>query len=186
MSDPRKDRICKHIFHNRPEALKSLLNSFLPLEHPIVGMAHMPEALHNDSPDGRLSILDVRCRDSTGRQFIVEMQMQHTPFLLQRLVWNAAPVMTRQLEKGSRFAEVQPVFTLCLLEPRLIPNAADWIHHFYTRSQTPEAPIMPGLHFTIVELRKWIEKGNFNKRDIRHGWMAFFHKPAAMKDIYTP
>lgn len=186
MSDPRRDRIFKHIFHNRPEALKSLLNSFLPLEHPIVGIEYLPEELHDDSPDGRLSILDVRCRDSMGRQFIVEMQMQHTPFLLQRLVWNAARVMIRQLGKGSRYAEVQPVYTLCLLEPHLIADSPDWVHHFDTRSQTPEAPIMPGLHFTIVELRKWMEKGNFDKRDIRHGWMAFFHKPAAMKDIYTP
>jgi predicted transposase/invertase (TIGR01784 family) len=186
MSDPRRDRIFKHSFHNRPEALKSLLNSFLPWEHPIVGIEYLPEELHDDSPDGRLSILDVRCRDSMGRQFIVEMQMQHTPFLLQRLVWNAARVMIRQLGKGSRYAVVQPDYTLCLLDPHLIPGSPDWIHHFDTRSQTPEAPIMPGLHFTIVELRKWMEKGNFDKRDIRHGWMAFFHKPAATKDIYTP
>lgn len=186
MSDPRGDRLFKHIFHNRPGPLMSLLNSFLPLEHPIVEIEYLPEELHEDSPDGRLSILDVRCHDTRGRQFIVEMQLQQTSFLLHRLVWNAARVLMRQLEKGSRFEALQPVYTLCLLEPHLVSQSTDWVHHYDTRSLTPEAPIMPGLHFTIVELRKWMKKGTFDKRDIRDGWMTFFHKPDTMKDIYTP
>jgi len=186
MSDPRCDRIFKHIFHNRPESLKSLLNSFLPLEAPIATIEYLPEELHDDHPEGRLSILDVRCRDTRGRQFIVEMHMQHTPFLLQRLLWNAARVLMRQLKKGGRFEALQPVHTLCLLEPHLVSQSTEWVHHYDTRSLTPEAPVMPGLHFTIVELRKWMERGTFDKKDNRDGWMTFFHKPAAMKDIYTP
>lgn len=43
-----------------------------------------------------------------------------------------------------------------------------------------------GLHFTIVELRKWAALGNFDKDDPKHAWMLFFTKPDTMIQVYTP
>jgi hypothetical protein len=44
---------------------------------------------------------------------------------------------------------------------------------------------MEGLNFTIVELRKWAELGNFDKGDPKHAWMLFFTKPDVMSEVYT-
>jgi hypothetical protein len=106
-TDPKNDRVFKHIFHNHPRALMHLLNSFLLLTHPIVDLEYMPEELHDDLGEGRLGIVDVRCRDSLGRS-------------------------------------------------------------------------------CIVEIRKWLKLGNFDKGDVRHAWMLFFTQPDAMKQVYTP
>jgi predicted transposase YdaD len=45
---------------------------------------------------------------------------------------------------------------------------------------------MEGLHFTFVEIRKWLEFGKFDKDDPKDAWMLFFTQPEAMKQIYTP
>jgi hypothetical protein len=44
---------------------------------------------------------------------------------------------------------------------------------------------MEGLHFTFVEIRKWLEFGNFDKADPKDAWMLFFTQPDAMKQVYT-
>lgn len=45
---------------------------------------------------------------------------------------------------------------------------------------------MEGLHFTFVEIRKWLEFGKFDKDDPKDAWMLFFTQPEAMKQVYTP
>jgi predicted transposase/invertase (TIGR01784 family) len=185
-SNPKSDRVFKHIFHNCPRALIHLLNSFLPLQHPIVEIEYLPEELHDDAGKGRLGIVDVRCRDSVGRHFIVEMQIQNAPMMLQRLVWNAARVLSRQMERGGPFRGIQPVHTLCLLDHPFVVDEQEWIHHYSIRPENPVAPRMEGLFFTIVELRKWVKIGNFEKHDHRDAWMMFFTKPEAMLEVYTP
>lgn len=186
MSDPRRDRIFKLIFLNHPDTLIHLLNSFLPLESPIVGIEYMPSELFGHSQSARMGIVDVRCRDQGGRHFIVEMQIRKTATMLQRLVWNAARILSMQLEKGGLFLGIQPVYTLCLLDEPMMPGKDRWIHHFSMRSDKDARLVMTGMHFTIVEIGKWREKGSFVKDDMRDAWMLFFTKPEAMREMYTP
>jgi hypothetical protein len=63
MSDPRSDRIFKRIFHEHPGLLIPLLNTLLPMEDPIESIVFMPMELHPEVDEGRLTIVDVRCRD---------------------------------------------------------------------------------------------------------------------------
>ena len=185
-TDLRRDRIFKHIFHNHPRALIHLLNTFLPLTYPIVELEYMPEELHDDLGEGRLGIVDVHCRDTLGRTCIVEMQIRKIPMMEQRLLWNAARLLSRQPEMGGTFKGLQPVYTLCLLDHSLFDDQDDWIHHYHLQTSNGSGPIMQGLHFTFVEIRKWLEFGNFDKDDPKDAWMLFFTQPEAMKQIYTP
>jgi predicted transposase/invertase (TIGR01784 family) len=186
MSDPRSDRIFKRVFHEHPRSLIHLLNTFLPLEEPITSIEYMPEELHPDIDDGRLLIVDVRCRDLSGRNFIVEMQVRRSASLFQRTMLNACRIFSRQAGIGDMLENVQPVYTLCLLDHFLFPDATEWLHHFDTLSATPGTEGMGLLRFTFVELRKWMKSGNFDKQDMRHAWMRFFTKPETMLQVYTP
>ena len=47
----------------------------LPLDKLIVSIEYLPSELTPTIPEKKNSIVDVRCTDQTGRQFIVEMQM---------------------------------------------------------------------------------------------------------------
>jgi len=50
--------------------------------------------------EGDHSIVDVRCKDTLGRQFIVEMQMNWNNKFKQRVVLNASKAVVKQLDKG--------------------------------------------------------------------------------------
>ena len=75
--DPKADLTFKHVFGEHPDLVISLLNALLPLNprHEIREIEYLPAELVPENPLRKNSIVDVRCRDAEGRQFIVEMQM---------------------------------------------------------------------------------------------------------------
>jgi hypothetical protein len=61
---------------------KKLANALTPLDpgKMIESVAYLPCELVPDNPVKKFSIVDVRCKDNYGRQFIVEMQMAWSSF----------------------------------------------------------------------------------------------------------
>ena len=56
------------------------------------------------------SIVDVRCHDNHGRQFIVEMQMLWTDSFKARVLFNASKAYVSQLSRGRQYEVLQPVY----------------------------------------------------------------------------
>jgi len=65
--------------------------------------------------DEKLSILDIRARDQSGRQFNVEMQMVPHPSFPERFIYYWAKVYSRQLVVGDRYEWLHPVISICFL-----------------------------------------------------------------------
>ncbi|HMS71113.1 MAG TPA: PD-(D/E)XK nuclease family transposase, partial [Saprospiraceae bacterium] len=96
--DPKNDLIFKRVFGEHPKITISFLNALLPLEtgQEILEIEYMQTELIPESPEIlKNSIVDVRCRDSFGRQFIVEMQMFWTDAFINRVLFNATKVFYR-------------------------------------------------------------------------------------------
>lgn len=163
-----------------------LLNSFLPLNDPIVSIEYMPAELHAELDDGSMTIVDVRCRDGNGRHFIVEMQLQKTPLFFRRVLLNASRVYSRQVRLGDSLKEMNPVYTLCLLDYKMFPESLDWIHHIDFTTRALESAPFGELHFTMVEMRKWVENDTFDKSDVRDLWMMYFNKTEEMQRVFSP
>jgi hypothetical protein len=76
-ADPKTDFVFKRIFgaEARKPLLVALLNHLLELEGDcrILDVQHLKRDQHVDVPELRLSIVDVKCTDATGRRFVVEM-----------------------------------------------------------------------------------------------------------------
>jgi predicted transposase/invertase (TIGR01784 family) len=180
------DRVFKEIFHNQPGALIDLLNAFLPLKAPIESIEYMPMELTTEVPGLYIPIVDVRCRDRSGRHFIVEMQLQKQAVLFKRVMLNACRIYSRQLYAGDPLAGICPVHTLCLLDYELYPNATGWIHHAEPHTDTGGGMPMGELYFTFVEIRKWMKLGTFDRESKQDAWMMFFTKPEQVMEIFTP
>ena len=75
--DPKADLTFKKVFGEHPDLVMSFLNALLPLEagEEIEDIEYLPAELVPENPLRKDSIVDVRCRDRQGRQFIVEMQL---------------------------------------------------------------------------------------------------------------
>jgi len=123
-ADPRTDYVFKRIFGAEPRKplLIALLNHLLELEgeHRILDVQHLSLEQHVAVPELKLSILDVKCTEASGRRFVVEMQVAKVKGIDKRIVYNASKAYVMQL----RGAEEYP--TLCDVVGVTICNFKLW------------------------------------------------------------
>ncbi|MCD8387711.1 MAG: Rpn family recombination-promoting nuclease/putative transposase [Bacteroidales bacterium] len=125
--------------------------------------------------NGKNSIVDVRCKDKYGRTFIVEMQMYWTEAFLMRALLNASKAFASQADKGVEFKELQPVYSLCLLNesmPKAKEYKDEYRHVFIICHENHKELTMDGMKFVFVELLKFhsLNKGHNKLMEL---WLSF-------------
>ena len=156
--DPKADLTFKKVFGEHKDLLISLLNALLPLsgDEQVESVEYLPAELVPDLPMGKNSIVDVRCKDLSGRQFIVEMQMIWTPAFQQRVLFNASKAFVRQLRRNRKYELLQPVYSLNLVNETFMNDYPDeFIHNYNIVHELHSDKIIEGLHLTFVELPKF-------------------------------
>ena len=152
--DPKNDLTFKRIFGEHPELLIKFLNAVMPFEPDrfVEEITYIPAEMIPDNPTRKYSIVDVRCRDNQGRQFIIEMQMYWDGSFTNRLVFNAGKAYVRQLKRGEEFHLLQPVYTLAILNEDFDRQTDSFYHHYQIINRENTNEIIPGLEFVLIEL----------------------------------
>jgi len=150
--DPKNDLTFKKIFAEHPDLLISFLNNVLPLDETqkIQTIEYLPAELIPAIPLFKYTIVDVRCKDLSGRQFIVEMQMLWTNSFESRVLFNASKAFVKQLYKGEQFELLQPVYALSLVNQNFVPNTESYFHHYKIVTVKQPQLQMKGLEFIFV------------------------------------
>ena len=151
--DPKADLTFKLVFGEHPDLVISLLNALLPLKEgeEIEEIEYLPTELHPEKPWKKNSIVDVRCKDVCGRQFIVEMQMIWSSEFKQRVLFNAM----RQLNIGEQYELLQPVYSLNLVNEIYEPDMEEFYHYYTMMHEERTDEVIDGLHLIFVELPKF-------------------------------
>ena len=129
---PTNDAAFKFVFgtEERLDVLALLLNAVItdsggvPMQH--VQLANPSTVKEN--ADDRVGILDVRARDESGGEWLIEMQMLAHVSLAERLVWNTAKHYGQQLEEGKPYAALRPVILVCFLNDILFDDDSGQYH----------------------------------------------------------
>ena len=155
--DPKADLTFKKIFSNHPDLLISLLNALLPLEEDqqIQSIEYLPTEMIPVDPIHKDTIVDVRCKDIQGRQFVVEMQMAWTDAFKQRVLFNASKAYVSQAEIGTKYEDLQPVYSLNLVNEIFEKNVDECIHNYHIVHDKYTDKVIEGLCFTFIELPKF-------------------------------
>lgn len=159
--DPKADLTFKLVFGEHPDLVMSLLNALLPLDEDgqITSVEYWPSELVPENPGKKDSVVDVRCTDQRGRQFIVEMQLYWNEFFQQRVLLNASKAVVRQLDKGMIYKLIQPVYCLNLVNDIGFESDPDEFYHDYAIVNVEHSDrIIEGLRFVYVELPKFKPK----------------------------
>ena len=165
--DPKNDLIFKRVFGEHPKITISFLNALLPLEpgHEILEIEYMQTELVPDTPAiVKNSIVDVRCKDTLGRQFIVEMQMFWSNAFMNRVFYNASKVFVRQLKKGIKYKKIMPVYALSLVNENFEKDIDDYYHHYQMRHQKHSSKKIDAIHLIFIELPKFTYKNHSEKK----------------------
>lgn len=155
--DPKADLTFKKIFGKHPDLLMSLLNALLPLERDeqIQSIEYLQSELVPELYEHKNSIVDVLCQDIRGRKFCVEMQMEWTTSFKQRVLFNASKLYVTQAQKKEHYSDLQPVYSLNLVNDIFEPNVEEFIHNYKIVHDKHSEKIIEGLHFTFIELPKF-------------------------------
>lgn len=155
--DPKADLTFKKVFGEHPDLVISLLNALLPLKRgeEIESVEYLTPELVPENPLRKFSIVDVRCKDNRGRQFIVEMQMVWSREFEQRVMFNSAKAYVRQLDSKEQYHLIEPVYSLNIVNDIFHKDIPEYYHYYRMVHEKHSDKVIDGLHLVFVELPKF-------------------------------
>ena len=131
------------------QVLQSSTTNFLS-EVELMNPLNQKEAL-----DDKLSILDIKARDQSKRQFNIEMQILAFRHYEKRILYYGTRLHQHQLQEGEAYGQLKPTISVSFLDFVLFPQVSD--HHLCFRllEKSHQFPLTSDLEFHILELPKF-------------------------------
>ena len=186
-ADPTSDFGFKKLFVDPKN--KSLLISFLNSILERKGQDRIADAIITDPNNfpvvsgDRHSIVDVRCKDERGKNYIIEIQVEDERNFPQRCVYYAARALTLQLDVKQDYKEIMPVIFLGILGFKLFP----WKHylsHLLITDQITKEQAFDVCEWHIVELPKFKKTETEVVTDADR-WLYLFKNAADLSSVPT-
>ena len=157
--DPKVDYAFKHLFGRdvtRP-LLLDLLNSILDPApaHRIRDIELLNPFNAKEALDDKLSILDIKARDQSGRQFNIEMQMLAFPYYEKRILYYLCKLHQQQLHERQNYAELKPTISISFLNHVLFGQVPNGHLCFRLLEASHHIPLTEDMEFHILELPKF-------------------------------
>ncbi|MGH7140123.1 MAG: Rpn family recombination-promoting nuclease/putative transposase [Pirellulales bacterium] len=175
-TDPKVDYAFKHVFgreQSKP-ALKSLLGAVLQLPegHGIASLELLSPFNEKDSEQAKLSVVDLKARDESGRQFYVEMQMLATSVFRQRALYYWACLHQGQLLMSDDYPVLRPTIGICFVDTPLFRDLPDYHLTFELRERRHHTLFTDQIALHILELPKF-NKGLDELTTLLDRWLYF-------------
>ena len=139
----------------------------------IAEIEYLTPELVPETPLKKNSIVDVRCKDKMGRQFLVEMQMLWSPAFMQRVLFNASKAYVRQLGgRESKYELLQPLYSLNLVNDIFLPDVPEAYHDYKIVQVEHTDKVIEGLRFIFVELPKF-KPQDFKGKKMAVLWLRY-------------
>lgn len=130
----------KWVFLNNPDQLIMLLKDIL--EEDIIDIEYLPNDALSATLTDKQAAMDVTCKTSDGRQFVVEMQTNRKTDFKNRLFYYGASAIHRQVKAGSKKYIYDSVRVIAILD--FITKHSDepkdkiLFHYEFLESETKE------------------------------------------------
>lgn len=158
-TDPKVDYAFKHVFgreESKP-ALMSLLDAVLqpaPGQN-IASLEILNPFNEKAAENAKLSIVDIKARDESGRQFYIEMQMLATGAFRQRALYYWASLYRDQLHERENYSALRPTIAVCFVDTPLFLDVADYHLTFELRDRLHQRLFTDQMALHILELSKF-------------------------------
>ena len=172
--DPKADVTFKKVFGEHKNLVISLLNALLPLDEgkQVEDIEYLTPELVPRTPTSKNTIVDVRCQETGGRQFIVAMQMNWTADFRERVLFNASKAYVRQLDKSEQYNLLQPVYALNFVNKIFEPGMEDYYHYYRLVHAADSGKVLEGLHLVFIELPKF-KPTSYSEKKMQVLWLRF-------------
>lgn len=180
--DPKIDCVFKALLgaENNRNLLVHFLNAIIgsDLSAPIDAVEILNPYNEKEFLEDKLSIVDVKARDSQGAIYQVEIQLVSYANLPERILYNWADIYSQQLQSGDHFHALRPTYSIWLLADNLIESDTDYIHTYKIRDNKGRT-LNDHCGIWLLELEK------FNTQHIeteQQRWLRFFKEGDRLND----
>jgi predicted transposase/invertase (TIGR01784 family) len=175
--DPKSDLGFKAVMAHRPKIFMNVINALIPLSKPVVEIKYINPELIGETDINKNSILDVYCMDAEKRHFMVEMQMSQEAFFINRTLLNATKIYSRQILKNDNYSELQPIYSINILNHNIEKNTQLWHHEYKLSHQQIRDRYLDDLNLIFFELPKWKKYNKFDIDNPLDQWLQYFINP---------
>ncbi len=167
-ADPKTDFVFKRIFGTQPNKhlLIELLNALLELEgeQRIEDLTYLSPEQRVPVAELKLSIVDVKCRDHAGREYVVEMQILNVEAFEKRVVYNVSKAYVMQIHSGEHYLELSDVVGVTICDFELWPTPPQpggppvpMLSRWRMQEQNHGALALSQVQYVFLELPKYIK-----------------------------
>ena len=174
---PLADLTFKKVFGECDDLLINLINALLELPDAVVSIEYLQNELLSEQGTGKNTIVDVRCTDHASRHFIVEMQIAHHAYFLERLLFNAAKVFSSQLERGDPYVKIQPVYAISIMDDILVKTNDQCVQTYSVINHHDVNERASGFQIVVLELAKCRKLLNLDMQKPLDRWIQYFINP---------
>jgi predicted transposase/invertase (TIGR01784 family) len=193
-ADPKTDFIFKRIFGSEPHKhlLVELLNTLLELEgdRRISSLTYLPSEQMVPLPEMKLSIVDVKCVDQRGSEYVVEMQLFNVQGFEERVVYNASKAFVMQLRSSEDYVHLAAVVGVTICDFELWPEPSEtggplvpMLSRWRMQEQHSGANGLGQVQYVFLELPKYT--GGPHPQTLLDKWTYFFRE-AENLDVIPP
>ena len=119
---------------------------------------------------------DIRAKDESGREFLIEMQGSPHPFFPERLLFYWSKVYGAGIQKGMKYSGLSRVYSITFLNASLFKNTEDFHTTFLLLDKkTGKILLTDHLEMHILELEK-VGKHLSKLETNLESWVYFFRE----------
>ena len=180
--DPKVDCVFKALLGKEENSnlLVHFLNAVLgsELSEPIVSVVIINPYNDKEFLDDKLTIVDVKANDQSGRIYQIEVQLAYYSDLPARMVYTCGDIYCKQLQSGSDFANLKPTYSIWLMGKNAIKDDDKYVHAFKLRDDTGKLLTDHG-GIWLLELEKFSTVHVENEQE---RWIQFFKTGNSLND----
>jgi predicted transposase/invertase (TIGR01784 family) len=184
--NPRVDFAFKILFgsEENKDILLPFVNAVLSLPNPLTELTLLNPYNHKTHTSDKLSILDIKAKDSRGHLYHIEMQITDQVSYSQRALYYWSKLYSQQLKEGEDFSNLTKTISIHILNFNHF-DEPDYHNTYHILNTKTHHRCFEDLELHFIELKK------FNK-DLSHlttaldRWTAFLSKAEQWERNFVP
>ena len=148
------DYAFKKVFGENKKLLIDFLNTVIRKDNPIKEIEYLPTEQMTRRKTARRAIFDIYCKDESGEEFIIELQIAPQKFFMDRLLYYASHLIRKQAKRGNWDFELKPLYCIAILNFNVFPDERYISHISLIREETNEK-VSEKLNLILIELKKF-------------------------------
>ncbi len=131
----------------------------------------------------KLSVVDVKARDSRDVLYQIEIQLSGFSRLPPRILFTWSDIYAGQLESGHDYLDLKPVISIWVLDGILLQGSPACHHHFRLYDPAHDVVLSDHCAIHVLELPKWDGEEIANEKE---RWIWFFKEGKHLDDSALP